>query len=1664
MLKKFASCLFIYLLHQTYCTTENISYLSSQVFTVRNPNSFLRIESNWSFPLSKGLKFKFRTKQPSGLIMYHGMNDSTGSLVYALYLILENAKLRVIHKTDTFSADSFHVGKGLNHDKWHEVSLVAILSTLNLRIDVDSTYVNAQLPSLEKYSRFHNEMNISSYFYFGGFDVMPSSSQLYNYEKFIGCIGNIEFYKTNLNLSRPSVKFSSIENGCIDLCLTGNICENNGNCLNHYTRISCNCFGSQYEGNICEQRGLTAITLFGYSRLTYRIYDWSSRIHSEINKLGISFKAYFPNSLLFYASGNEPHHNYFSAVILNDGLYFEMSLGDEMLNATMSNIVLGKWHNFTMIHHGKEITLILDSTSVTLYNSGPHYHLNIDPYLFIGGISANSKGPKFGYNFVGCLKGVYFNDKDILFSLRSNDGVVRHHSLFPMKFGCQHVAFIPMTFPFVESQILINSSSNSIHQVSFEFKTTEKNGIIFTANIKLNSSAGLWQVRIHNSIIELNVQFGSRPVLQVIGNEILNDNQWHQISVSLEKNVMKLKVNQNRITTHQYLSEVELYEPFTFGSNSQDHTGFVGCIRNVHINKRHLDSRMLLNSTTTSRKVYLDNCQLVNPCRNPNVCEHGGACFVADGKISCNCSNTGYTGKTCHFSINRRSCEELYLLGYRKSGVYTIDIDKNGPFPPSNVKCIMDDDKNIITEIENNVMTEMIARKSSMEDFYVDITYRDFTSEMLQHFVSKSKICSQKIRYECYKVPFGLMSLTWLQSAKGSLVKKINSVPRQCICDNDKNCNKNMFPCNCDVKSDRWYNDKGEITNSEDIPITRIYVIQPKDFPHDGEAHLRLSALQCIETDTQLYVITFITENSYLQLPGWKEGDLAFSFRTSSNRAILLYQKSPFINHSYFQVLLIDDKTLSFEFTVNKKPYSIKVSSHNALNNGEWQQVWVDYDIHHIRFTVNLMSKMVDLSEEEDIGPFEGALYVGGLPKYQKIDVAIHQGFIGCFRGLVMNNDVINLYRYLNLETFEIEQGCLNSCFSNPCKNGATCHELWGSFRCECVNEIAYSGKFCENNINENSVTFLNNNSFYHLMGENKYRHPILNENIILNFFTFEDDALLLYAFDHLNNFVQLHWENGKRVVFTFNSLQTIVQVYVDVSVIYKGKPIQISVERNANMTTLNVNGKKAIVSSPIKFLQHYHQHPWIENINLEKVKPIRGTFSTIPHYEIFIGGVNEGIISHIPGLIGCLQGMKIGDELYDLKGQLFNLSQGNVKEECQTICHKSSCLHNGVCIELWNENKTKCDCLLTTYVGNICEKDIGGRFDGKSFMKYDFDMINSSLNTMSIKLAFSISEYRSATKQLILFIQFSESENYIMVTILPRGSLSIEERLNASVSKIHITKNTSFVDNFRHWIYYQRNNGIVDLVVDGDVYPVNRHIVTSSLLRHHYNYSSVLIGSLYPFDSKISDVEISNFSGCLSNLIVTFDDIEIKPLEAAFGYEKGTHQNVQIYGGVTQTHCAEFADNANYIKNILPLLPDILKEEWTSELPKTIPYKFELPNEQVEHLEKIKVISSRVAITMAVFLLVVLIGVMIYVWRLHKRYQRKQFEEEARFFKSRKSLSSPKVTFLDNNDFYNSWHEVSPSPDLETEIPINLFFPADPNNEKTRLTNIELQGCATYQ
>ena len=55
------------------------------------------------------------------------------------------------------------------------------------------------------------------------------------------------------------------------------------------------------------------------------------------------------------------------------------------------------------------------------------------------------------------------------------------------------------------------------------------------------------------------------------------------------------------------------------------------------------------------------------------------------------------------------------------------------------------------------------------------------------------------------------------------------------------------------------------------------------------------------------------------------------------------------------------------------------------------------------------------------------------------------------------------------------------------------------------------------------------------------------HEDILINVRTFDTQAIIFYVYDYLNNFVQLHIENGSRVVFTFNSGNTIYDVRTEV-------------------------------------------------------------------------------------------------------------------------------------------------------------------------------------------------------------------------------------------------------------------------------------------------------------------------------------------------------------------------------------------------------------------------------------------------------------------------------------------------------------------------------------
>ncbi|KAG0430568.1 hypothetical protein HPB47_022576, partial [Ixodes persulcatus] len=650
-----------------------------------------------------------------------------------------------------------------------------------------------------------------------------------------------------------------------------------------------------------------------------------------------------------------------------------------------------------------------------------------------------------------------------------------------------------------------------------------------------------------------------------------------------------------------------------------------------------------------------------------------------------------------------------------------------------------------------------------------------------------------------------------------------------------------------------------------------------------------------------------------------------------------------------------------------------------------------------MRFTVNLDSVMVDLGKDEGVGPFEGPLYIGGAPKDLLTHPDITEGFIGCFRGLIINNHVVNLYNHLSRRVPDIVMDCQPSCSSNPCQNGATCHENWGSYNCECENSLAHSGTNCENNLNQNSMTFITSSSCYHRATLGNISDPVLAENILLSFRTYQSEALLLYSFNHLNNFVQLHFEKRKRVVFTFNSQRSIVQGFVEAPDLATGRIVQVFVDRHADYTVLQVNGNNVTIPHPAVFLTTYYKDPWIQGEQLELVKPARGTFESVPNSQMYLGGVDfMGATTNLPGLVGCLQGLRIGnvqvDLIKDVENQ--NVTKGQIRPGCKMMCDSKPCHHSGLCIEDWKNNLTSCDCSMTSYQGDVCQTDIGAQFDGKAWIEYMFMPETSGQDRISILLAFS-TKAKASVRQAILLVQYAQSQHYVLVAVTPEGALQIQE--NHASAKVFGKQTGNFADGFRHWLHYKRIENDARVVVDGKEYVLTSTTPDTSGPTVDISSSLVVVGGTKR-DPRFGDY--GDFQGCVSNVVVELRTLNIRPLETYFGYQKGALEKVKVYGTLREGRCAEFAAIIGDKTEAIFKPPAVNVPEWHRVNPVLVPYKNNFFHPQATKLLYAKATSTRVAVIMAVVLIVVLIGVFLYAWRLQKRHKHQKLREDMSYFR----------------------------------------------------------------
>ena len=93
----------------------------------------------------------------------------------------------------------------------------------------------------------------------------------------MGCIRNVVLSSgkaaSDLLPITPLIatKHENVKEGCFNKCHTiENLCFVGSRCINHYFDISCNCFGTHYEGEQCDI----------YSEFIFFLYYFDIRRHS----------------------------------------------------------------------------------------------------------------------------------------------------------------------------------------------------------------------------------------------------------------------------------------------------------------------------------------------------------------------------------------------------------------------------------------------------------------------------------------------------------------------------------------------------------------------------------------------------------------------------------------------------------------------------------------------------------------------------------------------------------------------------------------------------------------------------------------------------------------------------------------------------------------------------------------------------------------------------------------------------------------------------------------------------------------------------------------------------------------------------------------------------------------------------------------------------------------------------------------------------------------------------------------------------------------------------------------------------------------------------------------------------------------------------------------
>ncbi|XP_010643918.1 neurexin 3 isoform X20 [Fukomys damarensis] len=1227
------------------------------------PNQWARY-LRWDASTRSDLSFQFKTNVSTGLLLY--LDDGGVCDFLCLSLVDGRVQLRISMDCAETAVLS---NKQVNDSSWHFLMVSRDRLRTALVLDGES-----QLGELQPQRPY---MDVVSDLFLGGVpaDIRSSALTLDGVQAipgFRGLILDLKYGNSGPRLLGSQGVQLEAEGPCGE-----RPCENGGICFLLDGHPTCDCSTTGYGGTLCSEDvsqgpGLSHLMMSEQGRSKarednvatfrgseYLCYDLSQNpIQSSSDEITLSFKTWQRNGLILHTGKSADYVN----LALKDGaVSLVINLGSGAFEAIVEP-VNGKfndnaWHDVKVTRNLRQVTISVDGILTTTgYTQEDYTMLGSDDFFYVGGSpsTADLPGSPVSNNFMGCLKEVVYKNNDIRLELSrlARIGDTKMKIYGEVVFKCENVATLdPINFETPEAYISLPKwNTKRMGSISFDFRTTEPNGLIlFThgkpqerkdARSQKNTKVDFFAVELLDGNLYLLLDMGSGTIKVKATQKKANDGEWYHVDIQRDGRSGTISVNSRRTPfTASGESEIlDLEGDMYLGGLPENRAGlilptelwtamlnygYVGCIRDLFIDGRSKNIRQLAEMQNAAgvksscSRMSAKQCDSY-PCKNNAMCKDGWNRFI------CDCTGTGYWGRTCE--------REASILSYDGS-MY--------------MKIIMP--MVMHTEAEDVSFRFMSQRAYGL---LVATTSRDSADTLrleLDGGRVKLMVNLDCIRINCNssKGPETLYAGQKLNDNEWHTVRVVRRGKSLKLTVDDDVAEGTMVGDHTRLE---FHNiETGIMTEKRYISVVpSSFIGHLQSLMFNGLLYIDLCkngdidycelkarfGLRNIIADP----VTFKTKSSYLSLAtlqAYTSMHLFFQFKTTSADGFILFNSGD--GNDFIAVELVKG-FIHYVFDLGNGPNVIKGNSDRPLNDNQWHNVVITRDnsnTHSLKVDTKVVTQVINGAKNLDL---KGDLYMAGLAQgmYGNLPklVASRDGFQGCLASVDLNGRLPDLINDALHRSGQIERGCegpSTTCQEDSCGNQGVCMQQWEGFTCDC-SMTSYSGNQC----NDPGATYIFGKSgglILYTWPAND-RPSTRSDRLAVGFSTTVKDGILVRidSAPGLGDFLQLHIEQGKiGVVFNIGTVD--ISIKEERTPVNDGKYHVVRFTRNGGNATLQVDNWPVSEHYPTgntdneRFQMVKQKIPFKYNRPVEEWLQEKGRQLTIfnTQAQIAIGGKDKG-------------------------------------------------------------------------------------------------------------------------------------------------------------------------------------------------------------------------------------------------------------------------------------------------------------------------------------------------------------------------------------------------------------------------------------------------------